>query len=82
MLLCRLLNGLSLVANLLQGLEEVLGRRLVGVVGDGNLFGLQIRLDAFHTLLEAQVALDFLLTVFAVHLRLGGYDQSLDVLGL
>lgn len=48
---------------------------------DGDGLVLQVGFDALDSFLEADVLLDFLLAVGAVHLRRGGQYDGLDVFG-
>jgi len=69
------------VTKLLETLDERLGLGLVGIVGDGDTLCGDVALYLLHTLLEAQIALNLVHTVVAMHLRLSGYYYGLDVLG-
>lgn len=74
------LNG-GRVSDFLEALHQFFGRCLVGVVGQCNLLPANVCLNRLYTLLEAHVALNLVLACLAVHLRICGYDDSLDVFG-
>jgi hypothetical protein len=74
------LNG-GRVSDFLKALHQFFGRCLVGVVGQCNLLPANVCLNRFYALLEAHVALNLVLACLAVHLRICGYDDSLDVFG-
>ena len=70
------------VTKLVETLDDGIGCRLVSIISDGDeLFG-DVGLDFLDTFLESKVALDCLLTILTVHLRLGGDNEGLDVLCL
>lgn len=70
----------SLVAELLKGLAELLWRRLGRIIGHGDLLVGHTCLDLLDTLLKAEITLDFVLTILAVHLRRCREDYRLVVL--
>jgi hypothetical protein len=74
------LNG-GRVSDFLKALHQFFGRCLVGVVGQCNLLPADVCLNCLYALLEAHVALNLVLACLAVHLRICGYDDSLDVFG-
>ena len=71
----------GLIAELGEAADDGFGAGLVGIVGDGDALSLYVALDVLYAFLETEVALDFVLTVSAVHLRLGGYYYGFNVLG-
>ena len=75
------LAGLQLadsVSEFGESFHQTVDRGLVGVVGDGDGLAVDVGHDFLHTFFKAQVALDFVLAVLAVHLRRGGEHSCLD----
>lgn len=69
------------VAHFGEALLDFLGRSLVGVVLDGDGLLLDVGLNGLHAANETHAVLDFVLAILTVHLRGGGEDNCLDVLG-
>ena len=70
---------MGLILDFLETLDDVLNGGLVGIVLNGDGLVLKVGLDALDTLFEADVVLDFLLTARAMHLRVGGQHDGLNV---
>ena len=70
-----------LITKLVEALDDGLRVGLVGIVSDGYALPFNVALNLFDTLLETKVARNLLLTVVAVHLRLSGDNNGLNVLG-
>ena len=80
LLVCSFLLYLrSIVLNLLEAFDDVRNVGLVSVILDGDSLGFEIRNDALDTFLETLVALDLLFAILAMHLRIGGEHNGLDV---
>ena len=72
-------DDLGVVAYLLHGGLQLLDVGLRGVVGYGDGLVGDAGLDLHHAFLEAEVLLDLVLAVLAVHLRRGRHHQHAEV---
>ena len=79
--LLAVLDLAGIVLDFLKALDDVLDGGFVGVIGDCYRLMLNVGDNLLDALFKADVLLDALLAILAVHLRHGGEYHGLDVLG-
>jgi hypothetical protein len=79
--LCFLYNLGSLITELPETLNDVLGIGLVGIVGDGDALLGDVAVNQLDAFLETEIAFNLVLAAGTVHLWLSGDNDGLNIFG-